>query len=349
MHGCQRRDAPRGALFLLATALLAAGSIGCADFHYAPYDPAPLSQVAKTATVLDLASRVGLVIVESAPHRATLRRGDDVVMLFSEPGGQAYVNGRPIDVPGGGHITVGPKSVRFPPALIGAIASAMPKPRPVAPPRPPARPAVRTRPQPRPLGLGRVVIDAGHGGVDVGTDAAVRLYGIRLYEKTVNLSIARAVANMLRLRGADVHMTRDNDAAVSLDSRVYMANHLKPKLFMSIHANSLGQTSRRGFMVLRPAAASADSLAAAATVERHLAAIGMDGEVRKDVRGLRVLRKTTCPAILVETAYLSNRADARMLATSQGRTRIATALANAVTEFLTKRARSGHRVSASRR
>ena len=182
------------------------------------------------------------------------------------------------------------------------------------------------------------MIDAGHGGPDVGTDAAVRLYGVQLYEKTANLAIARAVANTLRLRGAEVRMTRDTDAAVSLDSRVYMANHLKPKLFVSIHANSLGQTSRRGFLVLRPAAASADSLAAAATVERHLAAIGMDGEVRKDVRGLRVLRKTTCPAILVETAYLSNRYDARMLATSQGRTRIATAIADAVTEFLAKRA-----------
>ncbi len=344
MHGCQRRDAARGALFLVAIALLAAGSTGCADidFHAVPRSVTLRPEPVKTATALDLASRVGLVIVESSPHRATLRRGDNVVMLFAEPGGQAYVNGRPIDVPGGGHIVVGPKSVRFPPSLIGAIASAMPKPERVAY-SPPVSPKPRSRPKPPPLGLGRVVIDAGHGGRDVGTDAAVRLYGIRLYEKTVNLLISRAVANMLRLRGAEVHMTRDDDAYVSLDSRVYMANHLKPKLFVSIHANSFGQTSKRGFLILRPAAASADSLEAAATAERHLAATGMEGNVRKDVRGLRVLRKTTCPAILVETGYLSNRADARMLATTQGRTRIATAIVDAVTEFLTKRARSRRR------
>ena len=337
MHGCQRRDAAWSAVLLVATVLLAIGSVGCADYHTSPRGAPLRPQVVKTATVLDLASRVGLVIVESSPHRATLRRGDNVVMLFSEPSGRAFVNGRPIDVPSDGRIIVGPKSVRFPPALIDAIASAMPKSKPIEPRRtPPIKPKPKSKP--RHLRLGRVMIDAGHGGPDVGTDAAVRLYGVQLYEKTANLAIARAVANTLRLRGAEVRMTRDTDAAVSLDSRVYMANHLKPKLFVSIHANSLGQTSRRGFLVLRPAAASADSLAAAATVERHLAAIGMDGEVRKDVRGLRVLRKTTCPAILVETAYLSNRDDARMLATSQGRTRIATAIADAVTEFLAKRA-----------
>lgn len=312
------------------------GAVGCGSYRDFKHRPTPRLTVASTATVRDLASRAGLEIVESSYSRASLRRDSHVVMLFPEPGGQAYVNGRPIEIPGGGYIKSNGNEVRFPPSLIDAIASALPRPRP---PRPIAvKPEPKPKPKPRPVKLGRVVIDPGHGGTDPGTDVAVRLYGIQLYEKSVNLSIALAVADMLKRRGAEVHMTRVNDTFVSLDHRVAMANRLKPKLFVSIHANSLSQTSQRGFMILRPAAASADSLAAAAAVERRLKAIGLDGEVRKDVRGLRVLRNTTCPAILVETAYLSNRYDARILADPRSRAKIATAIADAVTEFLKKRA-----------
>ena len=339
MHGCQRRDAAWNAAAAALILFLSAGAqVGCVRINTPGRTAGPLA--ARTATVGDLASRLGLEVVESLSARATLRRGTHTIMLFSGPGGRAYVNGKGVDVPGAGRIVAGYKSVRFPRALIDAIASAMPedqqptKPNGAADGKKP-RPA---KPKPKPIRLGRVVIDAGHGGHDTGTDAAVRRHGIRLYEKTVNLSVALAVAKMLKLRGAEVRMTRTRDTFVSLDDRVYIANRLRPLLFVSIHANSMAQASMRGFLILRPAAGSADSLDAAATIERHLTRIGLDGEVRRDVRGLRVLRKTTCPAVLVEMSYLSNLYDARMLADPRCRGKIATAIADAVTEFLRKRA-----------
>jgi N-acetylmuramoyl-L-alanine amidase len=338
MHGCQRRDAARKAAPIVLMAFLAAAAqVGCVRVTID--EPAPPRVTAKRDAVGDLASRLGLAIVESSPTRATLQRGANTVMLFSDPGGRAYVNGKPVNVPDGGRILAGKTSMHFPPALIDAIGSALPK----DPPKPP-KPVTQTHkkktgpPNPRPIKLGRVLIDAGHGGDDTGTDAAFRLYGIRLYEKDVNLPVAQAVAKMLKLRGAEGHMTRTRDRTVSLDDRVSVANRLRPKLFVSIHANSMAQTSMRGFLLLRPAVASADSLDAAAIVERHLVRIGLSGEVRKDVRALRVLRKTTCPAILIEMGYLSNRYDARMLADPHWRTKIATAIADAVTEYLKKRA-----------
>ena len=338
MHGCQRRSAAwKAATIALLAFLPALAQVGCGPVNTQRRIAPPAATGG--ATVADLASQLALEIVDSSPTRASLRRGGDTIMLFAEPGGRVYVNGRPVDVPGAGLIESGRKSVHFTPALINAIAAALPD-RPTHPKPGPLRVARRKKtipPGPETPKLGRVVIDAGHGGNDVGTDAAVRLYGIRLYEKTVNLSVALAVAKLMRLRGAEVHMTRTSDTSVSLDARVDMANRLKPKLFVSIHANSMPRTSMRGFLILRPSVASADSLAAAATIERHLVRIGLGGEVRKDVRDLRVLRKTTCPAVLVEMSYLSNRYDAQMLANSHSRAKIAVAIADAITEYLKKR------------
>jgi len=343
MHGCRRRAAAWNAAPIVLVALLAAAvQTGCVQVR--TKNPAPLSVTPQRAGLRDLSSELGLVIVESSRARATLRRGADTVMLFAGPGGRAYINGQPLNVPDGGRILAGKTSVHFPPALIDAIADALPR---RAPKPTPSAPRAR-QPKPKPLKtwpvkLGRVLIDAGHGGHDPGTDVAVRLHAIRLYEKDVNLPVAHAVAKMLKRRGADVHMTRTTDTTVSLERRVSMANRLRPKLLVSIHANSIDDTSMRGFMIIRPAVASADSLDAAATVERHLVKIGLDGEVRKDVRGLRVLRKTTCPAVLIEMGYLSNVYDARMLADSRWRGKIATAIADAVTEFLKKRVASRRR------
>lgn len=341
MHGSTRCNTAWKAGAVLLMAILSAGTqVGCGSANR--YRRAVRPVATKRATVGDLASRLGLEIVESSPARATLRRGAHIVMLFPEPGGRAYVDGKPVRLPGGQYIVAGARSVQFPWALIDRIDAALPE-EPVKPSGPKALRPDKPRPKPRQAKLGRVIIDPGHGGRDVGTDVAVRLYGIRLYEKTVNLSVAQAVAKTLKLRGAEVYMTRTRDTFVSLDDRVYAANHLKPKLFVSIHANSMPRTSMRGFLVLRPALSSADSIAAAGAIERHLTAIGMSGEVRKDVRDLRVLRKTTCPAVLVEMAYLSNRYDAIMLTNPKARARIATAIADAVTEYLRKRPPSRRR------
>lgn len=92
-----------------------------------------------------------------------------------------------------------------------------------------------------------VVIDAGHGGRDLG---AVGPTGTR--EKDVALGIARALRDELaRFPGLEVHMTRDSDELVPLWERGERATTWKgdrPGLFISIHANALPrQRSTRGF------------------------------------------------------------------------------------------------------
>lgn len=84
-----------------------------------------------------------------------------------------------------------------------------------------------------------VVIDAGHGGHDVGaTDNGVR-------EKDVNLAVAQELSELVKkkLKGVKVVMTRDDDTFVSLQERANIANRNHGNLFISIHTNSVDKSN----------------------------------------------------------------------------------------------------------
>jgi N-acetylmuramoyl-L-alanine amidase len=91
-----------------------------------------------------------------------------------------------------------------------------------------------------------VIIDAGHGGSDPG---AVGPGGER--EKDIALAVSRALARELSRRpDLEVHLTRDRDALVDLWTRGELATGLRedrPGVFLSIHLNSAGNNSARGF------------------------------------------------------------------------------------------------------
>src|SRR5258708_22257373 len=85
------------------------------------------------------------------------------------------------------------------------------------------------------LKIGRIVIDAGHGGHDTGTIGPTGLM-----EKDLCLDVALRLGEMIehRLPGADVVYTRSDDTFVPLEERTNIANQAKADLFISIHANS---------------------------------------------------------------------------------------------------------------
>jgi N-acetylmuramoyl-L-alanine amidase len=112
----------------------------------------------------------------------------------------------------------------------------------------PARAAVKTADGEtslvRALGLkiGRIVIDAGHGGHDSGTLGAD---GIE--EKDVVLDVALRLGALLRDRlGAEIIYTRSDDTFIPLETRTAIANKAQADLFLSIHANSSPDASARG-------------------------------------------------------------------------------------------------------
>ena len=115
--------------------------------------------------------------------------------------------------------------------------SAAPSPKSVGPdPKPATRNANGERSLTRALGLklGRVVLDPGHGGHDVGTHGPSGLY-----EKDLVLDVSQRLATLLQDRlGSEVILTRNDDTYVSLEGRTKIANDAKADLFLSIHANS---------------------------------------------------------------------------------------------------------------
>ena len=95
------------------------------------------------------------------------------------------------------------------------------------------------------LKIGRIVIDAGHGGHDSGTLGAG---GIE--EKDVVLDVALRLGKLLHDRlGAEVVYTRDDDTFVPLETRTAIANKAQADLFISVHANSSSDASVKGVEV----------------------------------------------------------------------------------------------------
>jgi len=92
------------------------------------------------------------------------------------------------------------------------------------------------------LKIGRIVIDAGHGGHDSGTLGAD---GIQ--EKDVVLDVALRLGQLLHDRlGAEIIYTRSDDTFIPLETRTAIANKAQADLFLSIHANSSPDATARG-------------------------------------------------------------------------------------------------------
>jgi N-acetylmuramoyl-L-alanine amidase len=93
------------------------------------------------------------------------------------------------------------------------------------------------------LKIGRIVIDAGHGGHDTGTIGPTGLM-----EKDLCLDVALRLGKIIeqKLPGAEVVYTREDDTFIPLEERTHIANEAKADLFLSIHANSSPDHGARG-------------------------------------------------------------------------------------------------------
>jgi N-acetylmuramoyl-L-alanine amidase/putative methionine-R-sulfoxide reductase with GAF domain len=214
----------------------------------------------------------------------------------------------------------------------------------------------------------RIVVDAGHGGWDLGT------VGKRgLLEKDVVLEIAQRLGKLLESRlGADVILTRNNDNYIPLDQRAGMANQSQADLFISVHANYSDLPSARGVETYftnvfsvpnakdkdvetrephhakNPSAAllSASELHEKIEQSRRLAASvqrSLYGTLSAQNPGLRdrgvkeasyvVLTETAMPGILAEVSFVSSPADEQKLRSDGYREQIAEALYKGIAHY----------------
>lgn len=115
--------------------------------------------------------------------------------------------------------------------------------RPASPPTRSASAVVATKPAPERARKRvrhqqrRVIVDAGHGGIDNGMHGPIG--GTHtIYEKDITLAVARQLAAVLRDRGVAVTMTRTTDTLIALADRGRIANQSHGDVFVSIHVNA---------------------------------------------------------------------------------------------------------------
>jgi N-acetylmuramoyl-L-alanine amidase len=169
-----------------------------------------------------------------------------------------------------------------------------------------------------------VVVDAGHGGKDSG---AYRRYGPA--EKMVALDVAQRLERKLRESQVKTVMTRDSDVFIPLNDRVAIENKQKNAVFVSIHFNDSRTRRARGFETYYHSGVSFDL---ASRIQQKLMTIPNSANGGVHTANFRVLRLASCPAVLVECGYLSNRAEGNQARDSEYRELLADRIAEAIVE-----------------
>lgn len=171
-----------------------------------------------------------------------------------------------------------------------------------------------------------ILIDPGHGGSDpgaVGKDSSGKAVA---YESNINLSIALKVGKKLEDSGITVVYTRDSDEYVKLQERSELANNIECDLFVSIHCNSIENTSIRGTQVYYHPISEIGTVLAENVYDELVDRTGLSKKGTQNGSHLYVIRTTVCPAILVESAFISNSNDRAYLLSENGQETIAEAI-----------------------
>lgn len=220
------------------------------------------------------------------------------------------------------------------------------------------------------LKIGRIVIDAGHGGHDTGTIGANGLM-----EKDLVLDVALRLGKLLEARlGAEVIYTRDDDTFIPLETRTAIANEKQADLFISVHANSSQDPAARGVetyylnftsnpealeVAARENAVSEKSIHELQDLVKKITLkekIEESRELASDVqqslytglsaksptlrnRGVKkapfvVLIGANMPSILAEISFVSNPVDEKKLETPEYRQRIAESLYKGIAKYV---------------
>lgn len=216
-----------------------------------------------------------------------------------------------------------------------------------------------------------ILIDPGHGGKDTG---AIGEHGaLRLAEKDVTLQSALRVHELLgqRYPGRSIMLTRADDRYPTLEDRVEMANRVKlganeAVIYVSIHANASFNRDAKGYEVwylnpeYRRTVVDAETvkdkgkeiapilnamLEEEFTTESIILARKVMDRLSSSIgaqtisRGIRaeewfVVRNAKMPSILIEIGFVTNPAEASLLADEAYLRRASDAIYNGIVDFI---------------
>lgn len=181
-----------------------------------------------------------------------------------------------------------------------------------------------------------VVLDPGHGGFDNGASSG----GVN--EDDLNLKICFALKEELEVRGATVHMTREDDQDMTkrdhhyskqddMYLRVRQIDEYKPDYLLSVHLNASPSSRAWGSQVFYYANSEKGKELA---TKIHDSMKGTTG-TRKKISGanFHVLRATQAVGVLIECGFISNANERGQLQNSNYHKKLATVIVDGVVEY----------------
>lgn len=164
----------------------------------------------------------------------------------------------------------------------------------------------------KPIDKKIIVIDAGHGGNDVGA-----IYD-GFSEKQIVLNIASRIKQSNKVEDDyEIVLTRDSDNDATLANRTEMINKLNPEMVISLHINrsTAKESTRKGHEIFTQKSDASKSIAA--KISKKF------GECNIQERDLHILRESKSPAVLVELGFINNTEDRKYLTSEAGQKEVA--------------------------
>lgn len=190
-----------------------------------------------------------------------------------------------------------------------------------------------------------VILDPGHGGEDGGAVGAGDVY-----EKDLNLAIAKEVESYLKMNGISVICTRNEDILLydrnvdykgrkkmlDLAARLKISRETENSVFVSIHMNAFPQTQYSGLQVYYSPNddTSADLAALIQNNTKSLLQPTNTRKIKPASSNIYLLDRITTPAVLVECGFLSNAEECALLSDAEYRQKLSLILANAIAQFV---------------
>lgn len=181
----------------------------------------------------------------------------------------------------------------------------------------------------------RIVIDVGHGGLDVGT-----IYH-EIYEKDINLGIALKLKEELSKEGATVYITRDDDYDLAspnakrrkksdFDNRIKYINESNADFYLSIHINYLTNSKYSGGQVFYLDKSYDLATSIQNSFNKNLKS---NREVKKMSSTYYMYRQLDIPGVLIECGFLSNSEEREKLVTETYQKEIAKTIVKGIINY----------------
>ena len=186
----------------------------------------------------------------------------------------------------------------------------------------------------------RIVIDAGHGGIDGGTTSVSGIL-----EKELNLQIAQRLEKLMLLLGHKPVMTRTTGESVAtegetireqkrsdLRNRVELVNQSSQTILVSIHQNHYPDSRYAG-----PQIFYADDETSRSIAQKLQQSMNAALQTRREVKkadGVYLMSHINCPGILVECGFLSNHEEDARLQTPQHQKVLCCLIAASLMEYV---------------